>query len=575
MLVFEIIRWKNFLSYGNYFTQLNLAKTEMTLICGENGAGKTTFLDALTFCLFGKPFRNINIPQLPNSINNKDCLVECEFRVGNVKYLVRRGLNPKIFEIHKDGKLLDQDSKSKDYQKMFEEQILKMSYKAFCQVVILGSTNYVPFMRLPAADRRAIVESLLDISVFSSMNAVLKDRVSSNKDDLRTCETSVEILESKKETQRKYLEALGEKSRSSLEGLEEEILSNEKVRDSLSAVVIKGGNILTTLGKNRDLRRKKEQSISDMTKIRTTLEKRFNILVEETSILVTTKDVPCPSCGQTLTDEHREKEIVAKKEKTEEIRKALLDVESRIASERKFLTDNKLDNIEVEYDKFLSVLNEHRQKLAVAEKMIERLKTDVEKIKKSQQSLTTEQDVLDELEQKWEDGKKHYVEKQEEQKLLSSAQTVLKDSGIKTRIIKHYLPIMNKLINHYLACMDFFVQFNLDENFGETIKSRHRDEFTYASFSEGEKMRIDLALLLAWREVARLKNSTNCNLLVLDEVFDSSLDSTGMDEFMKLIKSLGKRCNIFVISHKTDQLTDKFQDILTFSKKNNFSRINQ
>jgi DNA repair exonuclease SbcCD ATPase subunit len=575
MLVFEIIRWKNFLSYGNYFTQLNLAKTEMTLICGENGAGKTTFLDALTFCLFGKPFRNINIPQLPNSINNKDCLVECEFRVGNVKYLVRRGLNPKIFEIHKDGKLLDQDSKSKDYQKMFEEQILKMSYKAFCQVVILGSTNYVPFMRLPAADRRAIVESLLDISVFSSMNAVLKDRVSSNKDDLRTCETSVEILESKKETQRKYLEALEEKSRSSLEGLEEEILSNEKVRDSLSAVVIKGGNILTTLGKNRDLRRKKEQSISDMTKIRITLENRFNILVEETSILVTTKDVPCPSCGQTLTDEHREKEIVAKKEKTEEIRKALLDVESRIASERKFLTDNKLDNIEVEYDKFLSVLNEHRQKLAVAEKMIERLKTDVEKIKKSQQSLTTEQDVLDELEQKWEDGKKHYVEKQEEQKLLSSAQTVLKDSGIKTRIIKHYLPIMNKLINHYLACMDFFVQFNLDENFGETIKSRHRDEFTYASFSEGEKMRIDLALLLAWREVARLKNSTNCNLLVLDEVFDSSLDSTGMDEFMKLIKSLGKRCNIFVISHKTDQLTDKFQDILTFSKKNNFSRINQ
>jgi DNA repair exonuclease SbcCD ATPase subunit len=458
---------------------------------------------------------------------------------------------------------------------MFEEQILKMSYKAFCQVVILGSTNYVPFMRLPAADRRAIVESLLDIGVFSSMNVVLKDRISTNKDDLRTCETSVEILESKKETQRKYLDALEEKSRSSLEGLEEEIRNNEKARDSLSAIVVKGGNVLSVLGKNRDLRRKKEQSISDMTKIKNTLENKFNILTEEISILVTTKDVPCPSCGQSLTEEHREKEIVIKKGKIEEIRKALLDVESRIATERKFITDNKLDNIEVEYEKFLSALNEHRQKLAVAEKMIERLNADVEKIKKSQQSLTTEQDVLDELEQKWEDSKKHYDEKQEEQKLLSSAQTVLKDSGIKTRIIKHYLPIMNKLINHYLACMDFFVQFNLDENFGETIKSRHRDEFTYASFSEGEKMRIDLALLLAWREIARLKNSTNCNLLVLDEVFDSSLDSTGMDEFMKLIKSLGKRCNIFVISHKTDQLTDKFQEVLTFSKKNNFSRINR
>jgi DNA repair exonuclease SbcCD ATPase subunit len=407
------------------------------------------------------------------------------------------------------------------------------------------------------------------------MNVVLKDRISTNKDDLRTCETSVEILESKKETQRKYLDALEEKSRSSLEGLEEEIRNNEKARDSLSAIVVKGGNVLSVLGKNRDLRRKKEQSISDMTKIKNTLENKFNILTEETSILVTTKDVPCPSCGQSLTEEHREKEIVIKKGKIEEIRKALLDVESRIATERKFITDNKLDNIEVEYEKFLSALNEHRQKLAVAEKMIERLNADVEKIKKSQQSLTTEQDVLDELEQKWEDSKKHYDEKQEEQKLLSSAQTVLKDSGIKTRIIKHYLPIMNKLINHYLACMDFFVQFNLDENFGETIKSRHRDEFTYASFSEGEKMRIDLALLLAWREIARLKNSTNCNLLVLDEVFDSSLDSTGMDEFMKLIKSLGKRCNIFVISHKTDQLTDKFQEVLTFSKKNNFSRINR
>jgi DNA repair exonuclease SbcCD ATPase subunit len=575
MIVFESIRWKNFLSYGNYWTELKLDKSEMTLICGENGAGKTTFLDALTFCLFGKPFRNINIPQLANSINAKDCIVECVFKIGAVKYLIRRGLAPKMFEIHKDDKMVDQDSKSKDYQKMLEEQILKMSYKAFCQVVILGSTNYVPFMRLPAADRRAIVESLLDISVFSSMNTVLKDRVSTNKEDLRSCETTMEILESKKDTQKKYLDALEEKSRSSLEGIDEEIKKNEAVRDSLSVIVVKGGNTLSNLSKNRDLKRKKEQTISDLKRIRSTLDNKLNVIDMELSLLITTEEVPCPSCGQALTDEHRSKEIEAKKVKREEMRTAVLDVEKRISIEEKFITDNNLTNVEQDYDRFQTVLNEHRQKLAVSEKMIERLVSDADKIKKSQQNLQSEQDTLDELENKCEDAKKHHDEKQDEQKLLSSAQGILKDSGIKTRVIKHYLPIMNKLINHYLACMDFFVQFNLDESFNETIKSRHRDEFTYASFSEGEKMRIDLSLLLAWREIARLKNSTNCNILVLDEVFDSSLDSTGMDEFMKLIRTLGKRCNVFVISHKTDQLVDKFQDVLTFSKKNNFSRINQ
>lgn len=575
MIVFESIRWKNFLSYGNYWTELKLDKSEMTLICGENGAGKTTFLDALTFCLFGKPFRNINIPQLANSINAKDCVVECVFKIGAVKYLIRRGLAPKMFEIHKDDKMVDQDSKSKDYQKMLEEQILKMSYKAFCQVVILGSTNYVPFMRLSAADRRAIVESLLDISVFSSMNTVLKDRVSTNKEDLRTCETTMEILDSKKDTQKKYLDALEEKSRSSLEGIDEEIKKNEVVRDSLSAVVLKGGNVLSTLSKNRELKRKKEQGLSDLKRIRSTLDNKLNVIDMELSLLMTTEEVPCPSCGQALTDEHRNKEIESKKVKREEMRTAVLDVERRISVEEKFITDNKLTNIEQDYDKFQAVLNEHRQKLAIAEKMIDRLVSDADKIRKSQQNLQSEQDTLDELENKCEDAKKHYDEKQDEQKLLSSAQGILKDSGIKTRVIKHYLPIMNKLINHYLACMDFFVQFNLDESFNETIKSRHRDEFTYASFSEGEKMRIDLSLLLAWREIARLKNSTNCNILVLDEVFDSSLDNTGMDEFMKLIRTLGKRCNVFVISHKTDQLVDKFHDVLTFSKKNNFSRISK
>jgi DNA repair exonuclease SbcCD ATPase subunit len=573
MIVFEKIRWKNFLSYGNYFTQITLNKSEMTLICGENGAGKTTFLDAICFCLFGKPFRNINIPQLPNSINGKDCLVECEFTIGTNKYLVRRGLNPKIFEVYKNGEMLDQDSKSKDHQKMLEEQILKMSFKSFCQVVILGSTNYVPFMRLPAADRRAIVESLLDIGVFSSMNVVLKNRISTNKEEIRSCETAMEILGSKIETQRKYLNMLEEKSRSSLDELDVELKKNTETKNNLNALSVKGGNILATMTKNRDLYRKKIGNISDLKKIKSSLERKIDSLDMDISMYVTTKEMPCPSCGREMTEEHRQKEIGAKKTKREEVNKALADIDCKIADENMFILNNKLDKIEEEYNKFQLVLNEHRQKLGVAEKMIERLTADIDKIKKSQQSLEDEQMALEELVDRSEAGKRNHAEKLHEQKLLGSAQIILKDSGIKTKVIRHYLPIMNKLINHYLACMDFFVQFNLDENFDETIKSRHRDEFTYASFSEGEKMRIDLSLLLAWREIARLKNSTNCNLLVLDEVFDSSLDGTGMDEFMKLLKGMGARCNIFVISHKSDQLLDKFQEVLTFKKKNNFSRM--
>lgn len=573
MIVFEKIRWKNFLSYGNYFTQITLNKSEMTLICGENGAGKTTFLDAICFCLFGKPFRNINIPQLPNSINGKDCVVECEFRIGNANYLVRRGLNPKIFEIFKDGKMLDQDSKSKDYQKMLDEQILKMSYKSFCQVVILGSTNYVPFMRLPAADRRSIVESLLDIGIFSSMNVVLKNRISTNREEIRSCETAMEILLSKIETQRKYLNMLEEKSRSSLDELEEELKSTTETKNNLNALTVKGGNILATMTKNRDLYRKKIGNISDLKKIKNSLERKMDSLDTDISMYISSKEISCPSCGREMTDDHRKKEIETKKLKLEEVNKGIIDIDAKITDENRFILNNKLDKIEDECDRFQSVLNEHRHKLGVAEKMIERLSGDIEKIKKSQQSLDDEQTALEKLIDRSEEGKKNLEEKNNEQTLLGSAQAILKDSGIKTKVIRHYLPIMNKLINNYLACMDFFVQFNLDENFDETIKSRYRDEFTYASFSEGEKMRIDLSLLLAWREIARLKNSTNCNLLVLDEVFDSSLDGTGMDEFMKLLKGMGSRCNIFVISHKSDQLIDKFQDVLLFKKKNNFSRM--
>jgi DNA repair exonuclease SbcCD ATPase subunit len=572
MLLFKTIRFKNFLSYGNYFTQISLNRTEMTLICGENGAGKTTFLDALCFCLFGKPYRNINIPQLPNSINGKDCLVECEFSIGSNDYLIRRGLNPKVFEIHKNGTLIDQDSTTKDYQRMLEEQILRMSFKTFCQVVILGSTNYIPFMRLPAADRRAIVESLLDIGVFSAMNLILKNRVSANREDIRNCETTISIIGSKMETQRKYIALLEEKSRSSLDELEGEISSTEESRKSLDAAVRKGSNILHKINERRDIKRKKDQSITDMRKLEASLVKKKTSVEKEIANLSSGGSV-CPSCGKPLDKEHLEKEVSHRISKIEQIDSALSDIGTRISKEEAFVRDNNLLGVDAEFEKLSGVMTEHRNKLSVAEKMLDRLRADVEKIRKSRNSMQQEQDALDGLEGEMLAMENELSAKQKEQGILSNAQVVLKDTGIKTKVIRHYLPVMNKMINHYLSSMDFFVQFNLDENFEETIKSRHRDEFTYSSFSEGEKMRIDLSLLLAWREVARLKNSTNCNLLVLDEVFDSSLDGTGMDEFMKLLKGLGSRCNIFVISHKSDQLIDKFQEVLTFKKKNNFSRM--
>lgn len=573
MLIFKNIRFKNFLSYGNYFTQISLDKTEMTLICGENGAGKTTFLDALCFCLFGKPFRNINIPQLANSINSKDCLVECEFSIGNNDYLVRRGMNPKVFEVHRNGKLIDQDATVKDYQKMLEEQILKMSFKTFCQVVILGSTNYIPFMRLPAADRRAIVESLLDIGVFSSMNIVLKGRIAANREDIRNTETSISILRSKIDTQRKYIDVLEEKSRSSLDELEEEMAEAVRNRDSLDSIVRKGSNFLHSMNGKRDIRRKKDQAISDLRRLETSLNRKKATLEKEIASYERSEESLCPSCGKPLDETHRATEVESRRSKVAEIDSALSDVAARVAKEELFISENSLQNIDKEFDRFSEVLNEHRQKLGVAEKILDRLSSEKEKVSRSRASMQQEKDTLDGLEDEMIVLERDLADRQKEQGLLASAQTILKDTGIKTKVIRHYLPIMNRMINQYLSSMDFFVQFNLDDNFDETIKSRHRDEFTYSSFSEGEKMRIDLSLLLAWREIARLKNSTNCNLLVLDEVFDSSLDGTGMDEFMKLLKGMGSRCNIFVISHKSDQLIDKFQEVLTFRKKNNFSRM--
>ena len=569
MIIFQTLSWKNFLSTGNYKTTVDFTRHDNSLISGENGAGKSTMLDALTFALFGKSFRGINLTQLPNSINEKDCEVEITFSIGNENYKVFRSLKPKKFEIYKNGELLDQDAKARDYQKILEEQILKMSYKSFCQVVILGSSNYVPFMQLSASDRRLVVENLLDIDVFSVMNTLVRARLQMTKEYVKDIDTKIEIAKSKVDEKQKLIQTLEKKSSDSVEKyqleveesqnqikeLEKDVKQQQKVVDDLLNQIKDSDSVPTLL----------LQMESDFKQLQSEIKS-----IEKTVKFYEENDI-CPSCKQDIQEHHKKCVFEENEKKHRSLSTSAESVAENIESVEKRLSD---------INAILGSVNNFERQIAGKQNQISASNQYIDKMKKNIESVLTEgtevQETKDELNQILGEGKQ-YVERRkeliEDKHYLGIASTLLKDSGIKAKIIKHYLPIMNKLINKYLADMDFFCQFNLDENFNETIKSRHRDEFTYHSFSEGERLRIDLSLLLAWREIARLKNSVNCNLLILDEVFDSSLDSVGTEEFLKLLTTFGSRANIFVISHKSDTMTDKFQNHIVFEKKNNFSRI--
>jgi DNA repair exonuclease SbcCD ATPase subunit len=569
MIIFSKLSWKNLLSTGNYKTTLDLTKDNTVLISGENGAGKSTILDALTFVLFGKSFRGINIPQLPNSINEKDCEVEIEFSVGKDEYRVVRGLKPKKFEIHKNGNLLDQDAKSKDYQKILEEQILKMTYKSFTQVVILGSSNYVPFMKLSAKDRRLVVENLLDIDVFSVMNTLVRGRLQMTKEYIKDIDHKIEITKEKVDAKQGIINSLEKKSSDSVQKYKKEIESTQKKvkkwQDEIESNLSKIDELLKET-KDKDTISKellKTESIS----------KQLNNKVKEIekNIKFYQENDTCPSCKQDIDDTHKEEVYKEKGDKKQEVEDSICQLAETIEEKEKELREINaiLENVRVVEGE----VNENQNQISASNQYIDKIRENIENI---QTEGTEIQTTKDELQQIIGEGKGYVEERKEkieDKHYYEIASMLLRDSGIKAKIIKHYLPIMNKLINKYLADMDFFCQFDLDENFNETIKSRHRDEFTYHSFSEGERLRIDLSLLLAWREVARLKNSVNCNLLILDEVFDSSLDAVGTEEFLKLLTTFGNRANIFVISHKSDTMTDKFGNHIVFEKKNNFSRI--
>ena len=569
MINFHKVRWKNFLSTGQNFTEIDLKNQPTTLIVGENGSGKSTVLDALTFGLFGTAFRNINKPQLINSINENNCLTEVEFSIGKKYFIVRRGIKPNRFEIEVDGELINQDSKSRDYQEHLEKNILKLNYKSFTQIVILGSSSFVPFMQLRSKDRRVIIEDLLDIQVFSTMNLLLKNKTSELKNTINQNELELDKTENAIELQEDYISKMKQNNEKLISANQEKIKkSNEDIATYNLQIAdietrIEGLNkLVENFDQQQNKHRKLEKYEDEINK---------NLKKVEKEIEFYRKNTDCPTCKQTIDEDHRECEITEKQKKKTELGDAISKIDEELQLSIKSIQE--MTETQKSITDFQSEITKHNASISAINQYIQKVNEEIQTLNEKGADVTDASKKLKKLKS----DQKNLLTLKEQHSNMSSiyevASVLLKDGGIKTTIIKKYLPIMNKLINKYLASMDFYVSFNLDENFNETIKSRFRDEFTYASFSEGEKMRIDLALLFTWRAIAKLKNSMSTNLLILDEVFDSSLDEDGTSDFLKILHSLGNESNVFVISHKGEVLYDKFKNMIKFEKHKNFSRI--
>ena len=568
MLVFHKIRYKNFLSSGNQFTEINFEKNNTNLIIGTNGAGKSTVLDALTFVLFNKPFRKINKPQLVNTTNEKDCLVEIEFSVNSRDYLVRRGIKPNVFDIEVNGNPLHKEADDRANQKILEENILKVNYKSFTQIVILGSSTFVPFMQLATAHRREVIEDLLDIRIFSAMNNLIKDKIRIQKDQVKSLELRKENLKDKMKMQQNFIEELENRGNANINANKEKIANldkevgiymneNAKTEEDVfkytkeQEEVVGAGDKLVKLN---NLKGKISQKVSAITK-----EHKFF-----------TENTVCPTCTQTIEEEFRLNRITDAQNKAKELKKGYDDLEETIKieqeRERQFIALSK------EITKLNHEISQNNTRISLNQRQIRDLETQIQTITNQLENRNTEHEKLEEFRDNLQKTFEDLSKKKEEIVYYDFAYSLLKDDGVKTKIIKKYLPFINQQVNRYLQMMDFYINFHLDEEFNETVKSPIHEDFSYSSFSEGEKMRIDLALLFTWREVARVKNSVNTNLLIMDEVFDSSLDGFGTDEFLKIIRYVIKDANIFVISHKAD-LHDKFENVIKFSKVKGFSRM--
>ena len=568
MIVFRVIRWKNLLSTGNNFTEIRLDANTNTLIVGKNGSGKSTLLDALCFGLFGKAFRNINKPNLLNSINDKECIVEIEFDSEGKSYKVIRGIKPNTFEIYCNKVLLNQEASSRDYQEYFERFILKLNYKSFTQIVILGSASFVPFMQLSAADRRAIIEDLLDIQIFSTMNGLAKDRLAENKEIITTKRNQIELIQEKCNIHKKHLEDIEQDVENRIKAYDEEISNNREIIQKLHANV---SSLLVTSSNHQEHVANKnsvETKLKKITKLESQIEGNISKFRKDISFFQQNDN--CPTCRQEIALGFRDIQIETLTKKVTECEQGLKDIEAKILEEQTNL--NEISEIQKLIQGIQIQIAKDNVTISECEKYIKKIEKQISELRNNTKSKEKENVQIHKMESDLENLESELKKITEEKRYYEVATNLLKDTGIKTKIIKQYLPVINKLVNKYLTSLDFFVNINLDESFKETIKSRHRDEFSYNNFSEGEKQRIDMALMLTWRAVAKLKNSANTNLLILDEIFDASLDASGTEELMKLLHLL-EDVNLFVISHRGDILQDKFSNVVKFEKIKNFSRI--
>ena len=568
MILFEKVRWKNFLSTGNQNTEINLTKYPTNLIIGTNGAGKSTLLDALTFALFGKPFRKINKPQLINSVNEKDCIVEVEFSIGNTNWKVIRGIKPNIFEIHKDGSILNQSAAALDQQKWLEQNVLKMNYKSFTQIVILGSSTFVPFMQLTATNRREVIEDLLDIRIFSSMNNLIKDKIRGLREEIKVLDLKKESLNDKVRMQKNFIEELELRGKENIKNKEtkiQDILVEENDLMNNNAIIEED---VFKLNKEVECMTGATSKLRKLGNLKGKISNKVSTITKEHKFF--TENTVCPTCTQSIEEDFRINKINDAQTKAKELQSGYKELEVAIKEEEE--RERQFTALSKEITSLTHGISQNNIKIAGCQRQIRDLESEIQRVTEQLADRNIEDEKLANFQDSLKTTYDDLATKKDTINYYDFSYSLLKDGGVKSKIIKKYLPLINQQVNRYLQLMDFYINFTLDEEFNETVQSPIHENFSYSSFSEGEKMRIDLALLFTWREVARMKNSVNTNLLIMDEVFDSSLDGFGTEEFLKIIRFVVKDANIFVISHK-ESLHDKFADVIRFEKVKGFSRM--
>ena len=568
MILFEKIRWKNFLSTGNQYTEISFTEHPTNLIIGTNGAGKSTLLDALTFSLFGKPFRKINKPQLVNTVNEKDCNVEVEFSIGNTKWKVVRGIKPNVFEIFRDGNALNQSAAALDQQKWFEQNVIKMNYKSFTQIVILGSSTFVPFMQLTATNRRDVIEDLLDIRIFSSMNNLMKDKIREVKDQIKVLDLKKESLIDKVKMQENFIEEIESRGKENIKSKEvriSELLIEENNLMNDNAYIEEDVFKLTKEIEGLDSAKEKLRTLGNL---KGKISNKVSTITKEHKFF--TQNTVCPTCNQDIEETFRINRIKDAQDKAKELQSGYKELEQAINKEEE--RERQFTTLSKEITTLTHGISQNNIKIAGCQRQVRDLESEIQRVTDNLANRNTEHEKLTTFKDNLKTTYDELVQRKDTINYYDFSYSLLKDGGVKTKIIKKYLPLINQQVNRYLQLMDFYINFSLDEEFNETVQSPIHEDFSYSSFSEGEKMRIDLALLFTWREVARMKNSVNTNLLIMDEVFDSSLDGFGTEEFLKIIRFVIKDANIFVISHK-ESLHDKFADVIRFDKVKGFSRM--